>query len=469
MRTSSEGLGGWDMKAREDPLLRPSPLRRAPDMSLLDVFRIRPRVLFRALGLALLLLGPGVVAGGEPLDAIIAVVNDDVVMASELKRMVRRVQKEIEQRGGELPSDRVLNRQVLERLVLTKIQLQTARQTGVQVDDESLNRAMSNIAAENGMTLAQFRQAVESEGYGFVQFREDIRSEIMVSRLRQRQVDNLIHVSDREIDNYLATQARQEKIDHEYHLAQILVAVPEDADADARKAARDKAQAALERLRQGEDFERVAIAVSDDQEALEGGDLGWRKTGEIPAIYAGVATSLREGGVSDLIESPNGYHIVKLIAVRGGDTGLVTETHARHILVKPDDLVSAETARARLDRLRDRVLAGEDFAGLARLNSADKQSAAKGGDLGWMSPGNLVPKFEDAMTALEPGGVSEPFETEFGWHIVQVVERRRRDNTVEAMRAQAREAIRRRKGEEERQAWLRRLRDEAYVEYRLEE
>jgi peptidyl-prolyl cis-trans isomerase SurA len=437
-------------------------------MSASDRFRTLSRSLGRVL-LALLVLAPGGVAGGEPLDAIIAVVNDDVVMASELKRMVRRVQREIEQRGGELPSDRVLNRQVLERLVLTKIQLQTARQTGVQVDDESLNRAMSNIAAENGMTLAQFRQAVESEGYGFVQFREDIRSEIMVSRLRQRQVDNLIHVSDREIDNYLATRARQEMSDHEYHLGQILVAVPEDADADARKAARDKALAALKRLRQGEDFERVVMAVSDDQEALEGGDLGWRKAGEIPAIYAEVATSLREGDVSDLIESPNGYHIVKLIAVRGGDTELVTETHARHILVKPDDLVSAETARARLDRLRDRVLAGEDFAGLARLNSADKQSAAKGGDLGWIGPGDLVPKFQEAMTALEPGGVSEPFETEFGWHIVQVLERRRRDNTVEAMRAQAREAIRRRKGEEERQAWLRRLRDEAYVEYRLEE
>ncbi|MDQ3582604.1 MAG: peptidylprolyl isomerase [Pseudomonadota bacterium] len=437
-------------------------------MSVSDRFRGLSRALGRVL-LASLLLGPSAVAGREPLDAIVAVVNDDVVMASELKRMVRRIQKELEQRGGEMPPDRVLNRQVLERLVLTKIQLQTARQTGVQVDDESLNRAMSNIAAENGMSLAQFRQAVESEGYGFVQFREDIRSEIMVSRLRQRQVDNLIHVSEREIDNYLATQARQEKIDHEYHLAQILVAVPGDADADRRKAARDKALAALKRLRQGEDFEQVAIAVSDDQEALDGGDLGWRRPGEIPAIYAGVVTSLREGGVSDLIESPNGYHIVKLIAVRGGGTGLVTETHARHILVKPDDLVSAEAARARLDRLRDRVLAGEDFAGLARLNSADKQSAAKGGDLGWMSPGDLVPKFEDAMTALEPGGVSEPFETEFGWHIVQVLERRRRDNTVEAMRAQAREAIRRRKGEEERQAWLRRLRDEAYVEYRLEE
>lgn len=456
------------MRSRDKDLPRAADRRfLALRMSASDRVRTLSRSLGRVL-LALLVLAPAVVAGGEPLDAIIAVVNDDVVMASELKRMVRRVEREIEQRGGELPSDRVLNRQVLERLVLTKIQIQTARQTGVQVDDESLNRAMSNIAAENGMTLAQFRQAVESEGYGFVQFREDIRSEIMVSRLRQRQVDNLIHVSDREIDNYLATRARQEMSDHEYHLGQILVAVPENADADGRKAARDKALAALKRLRQGEDFERVAIAVSDD-EALEGGDLGWRKAGEIPAIYAEVATSLREGDVSDLIESPNGYHIVKLIAVRGGDTGLVTETHARHILVKPDDLVSAETARARLDRLRDRVLAGEDFAGLARLNSADKQSAAKGGDLGWMGPGDLVPKFEDAMTALEPGGVSEPFETEFGWHIVQVLERRRRDNTVEAMRAQAREAIRRRKGEEERQAWLRRLRDEAYVEYRLEE
>ncbi len=407
------------------------------------------------------------VGAAEPLDAIVAVVNDDVVMASELERMVRRIRKELEQRGGEEPPEDQLNRQVLERLVLIKIQIQTARQTGIQVDDETLNRAMSNIAAENGMTLAQFRQAVQSEGYGFVQFREDIRNEILVTRLRQRQVDNLIHVSEREIDNYLATQARQEKIDGEYHLAEILIALPEDADSEAREAARDKAMAALKRLRSGEDFEQVAIAVSDDQDALEGGDLGWRKAGEIPAFYAGVATALREGEVSDLIESPNGYHIVKLLGVRGGGAGLITETHARHILIKPDDLVSAETARARLERLRDRILAGEDFAGLARLNSADKQSAAKGGDLGWVGPGDLVPKFEDAMTALTPGGVSEPFETDFGWHIVQVLERRRRDNTAEAMRTQAREAIRRRKGEEERQAWLRRLRDEAYVEYRL--
>jgi peptidyl-prolyl cis-trans isomerase SurA len=414
-------------------------------------------------------LGPGTIAAGQPLDGIIAIVNDDVVMASELKRMVRRVEKELEQRGGEMPPERVLNRQVLERLVLTKIQIQTAKQTGVQVDDETLNRAMSNIAAENGMTLAQFRRAVESDGYGFVQFREDIRNEILVSRLRQRQVDSLIHVSEREIDNYLATQARQEKIDGEYHLAQILVAIPEDADAEQREAAREKALEALARLRRGDNFEQVAIAVSDDQEALEGGDLGWRKAGEIPAIYAEVATALREGQVSEIIESPNGYHIVKLLGVRGGAAGLITQTHARHILVKPDDLVSAEAARERLDRLRDRILAGEDFAALARLNSADKQSAAKGGDLGWASPGDLVPKFEDAMAALTPGGVSEPFETEYGWHIVQVLERRKRDNTVEAMRAQAREAIRRRKGEEERQAWLRRLRDEAYVEYRLEE
>jgi peptidyl-prolyl cis-trans isomerase SurA len=409
---------------------------------------------------------PSVIAA-TALDFIVAVVNDDVVMASELQRYLERIKVELSQRQTELPPPEVLQKQALERLVLMKIQLQLANQTGIKVDDETLNRAINNIANENKMSLSQFRDAIESQGYPFAQFREDIRQEIIVSKLRQKQVDNLIHVSDREIDNYLETQAQQDAGENEYRLSHILVATPEGASAEQIKSARKKAEALLERLRDGEDFKKLAVAESGGPQALNGGDLGWRKISEIPGLFVDAVKTLREGEVSDVIRNPNGFHIIQLTGSRrAAGTEMIKQTQARHILIKPTELVSTDQARERLRQLKARIEGGEEFSSLARAHSDDKGSAAKGGDLGWVNPGDMLPKFEDAMNATGNNQVSEPFETDYGWHIVQVLERREHDASNELLRTRARDAIRQRRAEEERQAWLRRLRDEAYVEYR---
>ena len=409
-------------------------------------------------------------ATAEPLDAIIAVVNDDVVMASEINRIFERVKAESQQQRGDPPPDAALRRQVLERLIVMKIQLQLAAQTGLKVDDDTLNRAVSNIASENGMPLARFREAVERDGYDFAQFREEIRNEIIISRLRQREVSNLVHVSDREIDNYLATQVQQDTIEMEYRLAQISVATPQAASEEDAEKARKQAEKLLRRVRAGEDFLRMAAENSDDPQALDSGDLGWRKAGEVPTVFSEAVTSLREGEISDVIGSPSGYHIIKLLGVRSaGEDLTVKQTRARHILIKPSELMSSDDVRERLRKLKKRIEAGDDFDDLARSHSEDKATAAKGGDLGWVSPGDLAPKFDEVMGPISLKGISDPFETELGWHIVQVLKRRDHDDTREALRGKARDAIRRRKIEETGQAWLRRLRDEAYVEYRFRE
>jgi len=408
-------------------------------------------------------------ATAEPLDAIIAVVNDDVVMASEINRMFERVKAELQQQRGDPPPDAALRRQVLERLIVMKIQLQLAAQTGLKVDDDTLNRAVSNIASENGMPLARFREAVERDGYDFAQFREDVRAEIIISRLRQREVSNLVHVSDREIDNYLATQVQQDTIEMEYRLAHILVATPQAASEEDAEKARKKAEKLLRRVRAGDDFLRIAAENSDDPQAPDS-DPGWRKAGEVPTVLSEAVTSLREGEVSDVIGSPSGYHIIKLLGVRSaGEDLTVKQTRARHILIKPSELMSSDDVRERLHKLKKRIEAGDDFDDLARSHSEDKATAAKGGDLGWVGPGDLAPKFDEVMGPISLNGISDPFETELGWHIVQVLKRRDHDNTREALRGKARDAIRRRKIEETGQAWLRRLRDEAYVEYRFRE
>jgi peptidyl-prolyl cis-trans isomerase SurA len=427
---------------------------------LLSMMRSKTRFLVFCLALTSLLLH------AETVDRIVAVVNDDVVMESELHRQVQRITAELTQQNTNLPPPEVLKRQVLERLILMKIQLQLANQNNLHVDDEILNRTISNIAAENRVSLERFREIIEQGGYNFSQFREDIRDEILIARLRQYQIDNLIHVSEKEVDNYLATQAQQGNSDTEYRLAYILIATPEAASPEQIAAARQKAEKILKRLRAGEDFNQMAVAVSDDSQALEGGDLGWRRLTELPAAFTEAVISLQAGKISDLIRSPSGFHIIKLLDKRSGEAQVIRQTQARHILIKPNEVVSAAEAQRRLQQLKHRIEAGEDFAELARSHSEDKGTAAKGGDLGWVSPGELMPKFEEIMNSLAQGEVSEPFETQFGWHIVQVLDHRDQENNDEILRAQAREAIRKRKTEEEYQAWLRRLRDESYVEYR---
>lgn len=402
------------------------------------------------------------------LDRIVAVVNDDVVMQSELEKKVRSVKDQLNEQGTPLPPLSILEKQVLDRLILTKLQIQLARKTGIRVDDETLNRTISNIAAENQLTLAQFREILEKDNYSYEKFRNDIRNEILITRLQQRQVDNRVRVSDREIENFLANQEHQGGLDQEYRLSHILIAIPEGASASQLAKAREKAQKVLAALKAGEDFSKLAATYSDGQQALDGGDLGWRKAGQVPTLFADFVADMEKGDISDLITNPSGYHIIKLTGIRTGKKHVITQTHARHILIRTNEVVTDDDARFRLQQLKIRIQGGDDFSELAKGNSADTVSAADGGNLGWTSPGDLVPKFEEIMNSLKPGEISDPFKTQFGWHIVQVLERREHDSTQDLQRARARDAIRKRKLGEARENWLRQMRDDAYVEYRLD-
>lgn len=407
------------------------------------------------------------VQAGIPLDRIVAVVNDDVVLESELQETMRTALSQLEQQGREPPPRQVLEEQVLEQLVVKKLQLQIAESTGIRVDDESLNRAINDIAAKNNLSLSEFRRILESDGYEYEAFRQRIRDEMTIARLRQRQVDNRITVTDVEIDNYLSTQALQSGGQMEYRLSHILIALPQDADAEEREARRMIAEKVLEDLSAGREFASLAQELSDGQQSDSGGDLGWRKLNEIPSLFSDEVRSMSEGDVSQIIENDSGFHIIELSDTRSSDTHVVTQTHARHILLRSDELNSEEDVRNRLSQLRERIINGTDFGELARAHSSDTASAVDGGDLGWISPGDLVPEFEQVMKRLEPGQISPPFKTDFGWHIVEVLERREHDSTDEYRRAEAREAIRERKSEEAMQNWLREMRDEAYVEFRL--
>ena len=403
------------------------------------------------------------------MDHIVAVVENDIIMQSELDTKLRTVVGQMQQQGIQLPSSSVLETQVLERMILTKIQLQRAEETGIRVDDETLNRTISNIAAENKVSLSQFRDILEEDGFSYEQFRENIRNEIIISRLRQRQVDNRISISTKEIDNALSNMEFQGKTETEYQLSHILISLPEAPTPDEEEQARLVATKVLGDLKAGQDFALMATTFSDGQRALEGGDLGWRKKNEIPTLFSTQIASMEKGDISDLIESSSGYHIVKLADVRSSEKHMITQTKARHILIRLDELTTEDDAKIRLNQLKTRLEGGDDFAELARSHSDDTVSAADGGDLGWSSPGRLVSQFENVMNQLEINEISDPFKTQFGWHILQVLGHREYDDTENIRRTKASEAIRRRKSEEAHQNWLRHLRDEAYVEYRLNE
>jgi len=401
------------------------------------------------------------------LDRIVAIVNDDVVMRSELDERVRAVTAQLNEQGTTLPPQGVLQRQVLDRLILTKLQIQEAQHTGIRVDDETLNRTINSIADRNKVSLAEFRKILESDNYSYEKFREDIRNEILISRLVQRQVDNRVNVSDSEIENFLATMEQQGAIDKEYKISHILITIPQNASVETIDKTRQKAEMVLKELKAGKDFAQMAATYSDGQQALDGGDLGWRKAGQVPTLFADFIAIMNIGDISDIITSPSGYHIIHLDDVRTGKKVIITQVHARHILIRPNEVEKVKDVERRLKQLKVRIENGEDFGELARAHSQDTVSAAEGGDLGWVNPGDLVPAFEQVMNTLKIGEVSQPFETQYGWHIVQVLERREHDNTKDAIRNQAREAIRERKLAEAKDNWLRQMRDDAYVEYRL--
>ncbi|MGD8812468.1 MAG: peptidylprolyl isomerase [Thioalkalispiraceae bacterium] len=402
------------------------------------------------------------------LDYIIAIVNDDVLTRSELDDRMQMVIKQLQQKDTRLPSQEVLQRQVLEQLIMEKIQLQRAQKVGVRVNDEALNNVLSNIARTNGLTLQEFRTVLEKDGYRYEDFRENIRNEMIIKQLRERRVENRVNVSPQEVDTYLASQKNRKGSDIEYNLGHILISLPEAANAEQIQQAQQKAQQVLKQLREGADFEQTAIAVSSGQLALKGGQIGWRKTAQMPTLFADIVPEMKVGEYSDLIRSASGFHIVKLQDKRSDvQRHIIEQTLARHILIRPNELRSNAEVEQRLKQLRARIINGEDFAILARSHSDDKASAADGGSLGWVSPGLMVQRFEQQMNQLKPGEISQPFQTRYGWHIVQVMSRRKYDNTEEYQRLQARNNISQRKTEEAVENWLRRLRSEAYVEYRI--
>lgn len=411
-------------------------------------------------------------AGKEiaPIDRVVAVVNDDVITQHELDDRLAAISKQLQKQGTQLPPPDDFKKQVLERMIMDMLQLQFAKETGVHVDDVQLDRALERIAQENKFaTLADFRAKLLQDGVDFSKFREEIRNEIIQSRLREREVDNKIIISDGEVDNYLAQQAKLQGHGIEYQLAHILILVPEQASAEQIEDKRQRAELAATRLAQGVDFAQVAAQYSDAGDAMQGGNLGVRSADRIPAMFLDVLQKMQPGEVSPIMRGPNGFHILKLIAKRNKDAPVViTQTHVRHILIKTSALVPEREAKARLMEIKQRVDAGVDFAEQARRYS-DDGSAANGGDLGWVSPGDTVPEFEAAMNALKAGQVSDAVQTSFGWHLIQVLDRRNADVSVEQKRLQARKALGAIKSEDAFQDWLRQLRDRAYVEYHLDD
>ncbi|HRH81530.1 MAG TPA: peptidylprolyl isomerase [Thiobacillaceae bacterium] len=420
--------------------------------------------------LAALVLHAGPAATAPlPVDRIVAVVNNGVITEHELRSRLDNTLRQLERQKTPLPPRGLLEKQVLERMITERVLVQMAEDTNIRFEGPQLDRALARIAQQNNLSPEQFRAALEKEGTDYNAFRNQIREEMMISRLRERDVESRITVTDAEIDNYLANPAAESGQQTEYRLAHILVLAPEGASPEQLEATRAKAEKAYAELQAGADFRQVSASYSDTQNALQGGDLGWRSLAQLPTLFAVAVKDIKRGGYSPVLKSANGFHILKLADLRGKDVALVvTQTHARHILVKLNEVVTDNDARNRLQQLKERIENGADFAELAKLHS-DDLSASKGGDLGWLSPGDTVPQFERVMDALKPGELSEPIASPFGWHLIQVLERREQDVTQERRRFEARQAIRNRKAEEAFEDWIRQARDRAYVEYRLEE
>ncbi len=418
-------------------------------------------------GLSLLLLASPL-SQAYTLDRIVAVVEDGVILESELEAKVSAIEQTLRSSQTPLPPGDILQRQVLERLIVDRIQLQLAEKAGIRVDDETLRQAVQQIARRNNMDMEEFRNSLRQEGMDYATFVDQIRTEIATGRLRNGQVNSQIKLSDREVEHFLATQGKSSLArDSQYHLGHILIATRQAASPRDVQQARDKAEKLVSEIKAGLDFKQASIRSSDSPQALNGGDLGWRKLSEIPSLFTEVVPGLREGEVAGPIRSPSGFHIIKLLGNRGGQFDSITKTRVRHILIKPTEVLSDEEAKRKLLAIRQRIENGDDFAQLARGHSDDKGSAIKGGELGWIQAGALVPPFEEAMNQLALHQISEPVQTQFGWHLIQVLERQESSDTVELLHNQARDELFKRKVEEETELWLRRIRDEAYVDIRL--
>jgi len=398
------------------------------------------------------------------LERIVALVNDDVVLASELEAEIVTVERELQQRNIRTPPRDELTRQVLERLVMQTLQLNVAERRGIRVDSATLDAAVRRVAERNGMSLTGLRDALEQEGLAMNRFRDQLRREIILTRLREQEMDRRVDVTDPEIEQFIERNREQTR---EYALSQILIGIPEAASPEAIAEAQVDAKAVKQRLESGESFARVAAASSDARNALEGGDLGWRNRAQLPRAGAEAIIALTPGETTPILRTPAGFQIYQLRDVRDTSEQMIEQAQIRHILIQTNEVVTNADAELRLEALRNRIQRGRDFAELARANSDDVNTANRGGELGWVNVDNLPPNFREPIEALAVGELSTPFRTGAGWHLAEVLERRKRDASEEIAREQAAEAIRQRKSEEETELWLRELREQAYVEIRL--
>lgn len=421
----------------------------------------------RPLLLGAAFLATSVQAEVRPLDRVVSIVDTDVIMQSQLDQRVREVQQTIAKRGDSLPPEHVLGQQVLERLIIENIQLQIGDRSGIRITDEELNQAVGTIAQRNNLSMEQFRDALERDGLSYEDAREQIRREMIISRVRQRRVAERIQVSDQEVENFLASESGKMQLSVEYRLANILIRVPDAASATEIQAAERRAQELYQQLQQGADFAQLAIASSASDTALEGGNMGWRKAAQLPTPFDSLIGALSVGETSEPIRTPGGFILIKLLEKRGGETQVRDEVHVRHVLIKPSEIRSEAETKRLAERVYERIMAGEDFAELAKDFSEDPGSALNGGDLNWIDPNALVPEFRAVMAQTESGEVSKPFKSGFGWHVLQVMGRRATDGSEQFRKQQALSLLRNRKYESELQAWLRQIRDEAYVESKL--
>ncbi len=407
-------------------------------------------------------------SSGVLLDRVAAIVNDGIVLRSDVEQQLQTVSERLQQQGQQLPPRNVLRQQILERLVLQELQMQRADRLGLKVSDEQINAALNEVAARNKIKFSDLPSALEAQGLNYRDYRDEVRREMTLQMLRQRDVIARVYVSPREVDQCVAKRKASPNADNEFNLAHILVATPGTATEKEIAERTSRAQGVYERARNNEDFAQLAITYSDSGTALEGGALGWRKASQLPSFVADIIPTMKPGEVTEPIRTPSGLHIFKVLEVRGGQAAaMVNQTHARHILMKPTEVEDDETIRQKLTQIRTRILNGESFDAIASVNSEDPASAAAGGDLGWAGPGSFVPEFEKQLDALKENEISQPFRTQFGWHIVQLLGHRTYDASEDVTRNRCVSQLREARADEETEIWLRRLRDDAFVEYRM--
>ena len=395
------------------------------------------------------------------IDRISAIVDDSIIMKSELDARINTVKRQM---AGQLPPDDILSEQVLERLILESIQLQMAERGGVQVSDQQLTDTVKRIAKQNGMTIEQFSQALKKDGLSYREAVEQIRTEMLISRVQKFQVNNRVKISEQDVDYFLASKAGKMASEEEYRISHILISIPSQASPAAIKKAHKKANNVIANIRLGQDFRQQAIANSNGRNALKGGDLGWRKEAQLPSLFAEAATQLNIGEISEPIKSASGFHIIQITDKRGGSTFLITQTKVRHILVMPNEIRNDADAESRINQVYKKLTNDGDFAELAKEYSDDPGSAANGGDLGWVNPGDMVPAFDTTMNDSEPGKLSKPFKSQFGWHILEVEGRKETDMGQQVQRNQVHQMLQARQFEEELPIWLRKIRSESYVD-----